>query len=83
MSLFNKRRVKILVPNQEAAAIAHFRQLISQWRRQFSEDNWPTVADHLHELLHRAMIVEGAKPDWIAFAISRPPPKGVAEHGCK
>lgn len=52
---------------QEEEAVAHFRKLIAPWRREFTEDNWPTTADHLHELLHLALIAEGAQPSWIAF----------------
>ena len=78
MSLFRKREPKIVVPNQRAVAIAHFRELIKPWRRKFTEDNWPTTADHLHELLHLAMVEEGASPEWIAFACGshaiKPPP---------
>lgn len=53
--------------DQEADAIRYFRRLIEAWREKFTEDNWPTTADHLHELLHRAMIAEGAAPAWIEF----------------
>lgn len=56
-----------LVPDQERAAIEHFRKLLKPWRDRFTEDNWPTAANHLHELLHRAFIAEGAEPEWIAF----------------
>lgn len=53
----------------EADAIKHFRKLIKPWRKNFYEDNWPTTAAHLHELLQRAMIEEGATPEWIAFCM--------------
>lgn len=53
--------------DQEADAIRYFRKLIKPWRAKFAEDNWPTAASHLHELLHRAMIAEGARPQQIAF----------------
>ena len=53
---------------QEALAVSHFRKLIKPWRRAFTEDNWATTADHLHELLQRAMIEEGANAAFIAFA---------------
>lgn len=53
--------------DQEAVAIKHFRKLIRPWRAEFTEDNWPSTANHLHELLHRAMIAEGADPAWIEW----------------
>jgi len=56
---------------QEREAVEHFRNLIRPWRRAFAEDNWPTTADHLHELLHRALIEEGAPAELIAF-LARP-----------
>ncbi len=52
---------------QESEAIAHFRKLIAPWRKEFTEDNWATTASHLHELLHRALIEEGAAPEYIEF----------------
>lgn len=52
---------------QEREAVEHFRKLIAPWRAEFTEDNWPTTASHLHELLHRAMIAEGATPESIQF----------------
>lgn len=52
---------------QESEAIAHFRKLIAPWREEFTEDNWPTTASHLHELLHRALVAEGATPEHIRF----------------
>ena len=57
--------------DQELEAIRHFRSLIKPWRDSFTEDNWPTAADHLHELLHIALIEEGAPPEWIRF-LSQP-----------
>lgn len=66
MRLFGKT-INLGGGNQETAAIAHFRRLIAPWRAYFTEDNWPTTASHMHELLHRAMIAEGANPEWIAF----------------
>lgn len=71
MSEIFSRTIKLGGGNQEAAAISHFRKLVAPWRAHFTEDNWPTTADHLHELLHRAMLAEGADPDWIAF-LARP-----------
>lgn len=53
--------------NHERVAIDHFRKLIKPWVARFTEDNWPTTADHLHELLHRALVEEGAVPEWIEF----------------
>ena len=53
--------------DQEADAIKHFRKLVRPWRATFTEDNWPTTANHLHELLHRAMVAEGCDPSWIEF----------------
>ena len=53
--------------NQDAAAIRYFRQIVKLWRTEFTEDNWPTTADHLHEMLYLAMIAEGCKPEAIAF----------------
>lgn len=64
--MFGKRKFKFN-GDQEREAIAHFRELIKPWLEEFTEDNWPTTASHLHELLHRAMIAEGANPEWIAF----------------
>lgn len=57
--------------DQERVAITHFRKLIASWRAKFTEDNWPTTANHLHELLHRALVAEGANPEWVAF-LARP-----------
>ncbi|GIK47978.1 MAG: hypothetical protein BroJett013_06750 [Alphaproteobacteria bacterium] len=61
------RRQFQLDGNQEREAIDHFPKIIKPWRERFTEDNWPTTAGHLHELLHRALIEEGANPQWIAF----------------
>lgn len=66
--------MRLTPPYQEAMAVEHFRKLVKPWRSVFTEDNWATTADHLHELLQKAMIAEGADPAWIAFAVAKPAP---------
>lgn len=59
--------MKIRDGDQERQVVSYFCKLIAPWRKAFTEDNWPTTAAHLHELLHRAMIEQGAQPQHIAF----------------
>jgi hypothetical protein len=65
--LVAKIKLQELNGGQEEAAIRYFRQIVKMWRTNFTEDNWPTTADYLHEMLHRAMIAEGCKAEWIEF----------------
>jgi len=56
------KRLKYRDGQQERAAIDHFRQAIRTFRADFTEDNWPTTSDHMHELITRALIEEGCPP---------------------
>lgn len=62
-----KIRPRDLDGNQEAVAIEHFRKLIKPWRESFTEDNWPTTSDHLHELLSKALTEEGCPEDGLVW----------------
>ncbi len=67
VKIIGKIKVSDLDGNQEQAAISYFRPIIRAWIECFREDNHATIADHLHELLHVALLREGLQPEYIEF----------------